>query len=410
MRVVVRYGEIMNARRLLPIESGGHFSASDPIPGVGIRLEMLEELAGAGLRTAYPFTLDPRGPLDLEPFALTEEQRGEFALLLADHARYHNLMLSLGLRGDDAYTCTPYLPEVGNRPNRGAVVAWSESSCVIFANSVLGARTNRNAVVVDLLSNLVGFTPEFGLVTDEGRQATWLVEIGASRLPDPQILGAFIARHVVHEVPYVVGLDTYFGTALDRTAEDYLKEMGAACAAVGGAVGLMHVEGLTPEAREMGRDLLRATARSLVVTDADLQALRDSYRVLWRGSGGRPVRCLIGCPQLSLAELERWTEAIEERLREGHCQTVALDTVLSAAPSVLARFAASPAAERLAGMGVKVSPACFEGFMDNPLCAAEHIITNSNKLRAYTTARLLSNGEILDCIAGADGGKAEQDG
>ena len=403
LRVVVRYGEIMRAPRLAAIESGGHFSISDPIPGVGMRLEMLEELAGAGLRTTYPFTLDPRAPLDLGVFALADDERQGFAGLLGQQARYHELMRALGLRDDDAYTCTPYLPEVGNRPARGAVIAWSESSCVIFANSVLAARTNRNAAVMDLLSNLVGFTPEFGLLTDEGRRATWRVRLEVKELPAPQILGAFVARHVVDGVPFVCGLGEHLGGMLDARAEDYLKEMGAACAAVGGAIGLMHVEGLTPEAREMGERLLTASHRTLEVTAEDLDRLAEDYRQSAPPPAAPPVRCLIGCPQLSLAELEEWTEAIVERLRAAGRATVRVETVLSAAPAVLARFSHRPAARLLADTGAKLTPACFEGFMDNPACAARHTVTDSNKLRAYTTARLLSDAEILDEIAGVGG-------
>jgi predicted aconitase len=116
-------------------------------------------------------------------------------------------MLQLGLKDVEAYTCTPYLAEVGNIPRRGARLAWSESSCVVFANSVLAARTNRNAAVMDILCNIAGKTPLTGFLTDEGRRANWWVEVTTRSLPNPQLLGAAIGMKVMEDVPYIVGLD-----------------------------------------------------------------------------------------------------------------------------------------------------------------------------------------------------------
>jgi predicted aconitase len=150
---------------------------------------MLEELVSAGLRTKFPFTLDPKPPLDFHNLGLTPQQKEEFNTMFRDEARYQEGMSALGLRDRQSYTCSPYLPEAGNIPVRGSVLAWSESSCVVYANSVLAARTNRNAAIVDLFSNLLGSTPLFGLLTDEGRKADWCIEIRTQKLPPPQLLG-----------------------------------------------------------------------------------------------------------------------------------------------------------------------------------------------------------------------------
>ena len=176
-------------------------------------------------------------------------------LLYGKQKAYESQLARLGLRDAGAFSCTCYLPEVGNTPQRDEVLAWSESSAVVFANSVLGARTNRNAAGIDLLCNVLGKAPLFGLLTDEGRRASHMVEVRPSELPNAQLLGSAIGQRVVEEVPYITGLDRFLGPAGDERTVSYLKDMGAA-AASNGAVGLYHVENVTPEAVAMGRDLL----------------------------------------------------------------------------------------------------------------------------------------------------------
>lgn len=404
-RVVAAWGHAMGTDSMVTIESGGHFSAADPVPAVGMRLEMLEALVEAGLRTTHPFTLDPRGPIDLSGMRLSQNERDVFVAEAADVPRYHELMVALGLRDDYAYTCTPYLPEVGNIPHRGQVLSWSESSCIIYANSVLGACVNRTPAIVDLFTNLLGYTPEFGLLTEEGRQAGWLVELETRKLPEPQVLGAFIATNVVAAVPYIVGLDDHLEAGSSARSRDYLKEMGAACAAVGGAVGLMHVEGLTPEAVDEGRRLLRPDHRTLPVRQDDLDRLWGSYRAAQRADAAPPQRCVIGCPHLSVPELEWWVGAIEDRLASVGRAEVAIETILAAAPQVIERFLArGDWSERARAVGIVLTPACLETFMDNPACALRPTVTTSNKLRAYTTARLAGDDELLDIVAGRGGG------
>ena len=398
MRTLVLYGEALGAERFVEIEWPGHFSIPFALPGVGPRLEMLDELAEAGLKTKYPFTLDPKAPLDFENLFLRKEQEQAFEEMFRNQRVYDRRMLQLGLRNEEAYTCTPYLPEVGNIPPKGTVLAWSESSCVVYANSVLGARTNRNAAIMDILSNIAGKTPLAGLLTDEGRRATWRVEVGTSQLPNPQLLGAAIGMKVLEDVPYIVGLDRFLDTELNEFTRDYLKEMGAACAAIG-AVGLYHVERITPEAIDHGVDLLTPEHRSYHIDDAELRELMDSYPVMWAEKGVKPEKCFIGCPHLSLRELKWWAEQIPAKLEEHHKDRVAVNTVLCAAPQVLQEFKADEGNyDRLTSAGVKLSGTCAEAYMDNQLCASDAVITNSNKLRAFTTARMFLDEDLLEVI------------
>ncbi len=400
MRSLVLYGEAIGAAEFVEIEGNGHFSWPFPLSGVGLRLEMLDELVEAGLKTKYPFTLDPMAPLDFENLNLTYEQEQSFLQIFKDQKRYNERMLQLGLLNSEAYTCTPYLTEVGNIPKRGSIVAWSETSAVVFANSVLGAKTNRNAAIMDLFSNIIGKTPYTGFLTDEGRKATWRIEVRTSELPNPQLLGGLFGPKILDEVPYIIGLDRFLGPGLPNKTIDYLKEMGAACAALGG-VGLYHVENITPEAVDYRTNLLNEGYKSMFIGDQELQQLMASYPIMWANKDAKPQRCLIGCPHVSLQEIYWWTTCIYEALLVKGKSHVVLPTTIAAAPQVLRKFMADKDVyDRLISMGVMLSATCEEACMANPFLANEAVATNSNKLRAFTTARMYQNRQLLEIITG----------
>jgi hypothetical protein len=400
MRTLVLYGEALEAERFIDIDWGGHFSIPFALPGVGPRLEMLDELAEAGLKTTQPFTLDPRAPGDFETLGVTQEQKELFQDMLRDQPAYDERMLQLGLRDKDAYTCTPYFPEVGNIPPQGAVLAWSESSCVVYANSVLGARTNRNSSIIDILSNIIGKTPLTGFLTEEGRQANWLVEVKTNKRPNPQLLGAAIGMKVLEDVPFITGLDSFLTPRLEPATIDFLKEMGAACAAIG-AVGLYHVKNITPEAIKHGNKLLRPDYRTYTIDDQELDALFSSYPVMWEDRQAEPRKCMIGCPHLSLKELYWWTDNICDVLQAAGRKQVAIETLMCAAPQIIQKFKEDEKEySRLKRTGVKLTDTCPEAYMNNRLCAREAVVTNSNKFRAFTTARMYLDHDLIQVIVG----------
>src|SRR5699024_8939095 len=166
-----------------------------------------------------------------------------------------------------AFTCRCDLDEVGNRPQKGEVLSWAESSAVVYANSVLGARCNRNSGIMDLMGSVAGYVPYFGLLTDEGRKATWVVRVQTTGRPEAQLLGSAIGMKVMADVPYVMGLDRWLGHELTDAACAYLKDFGAATAS-NGAVGLYHIDGLTPEAKEQGAALIAPGAKEYIIDDA----------------------------------------------------------------------------------------------------------------------------------------------
>jgi predicted aconitase len=394
MRSVVLYGKALGATRLIPIDGLPHLVISLGGRTNAFHHKMINELITAGLRTPLPFTVNPR-PLDFENVHCNLLERLFFWYTYRKQGDYEQQLAKIGLKNDTAFTCTCYLPEVGNTPTRNAVLAWSESSAVVFANSVLGARTNRNSAGMDLLCNLLGKVPLFGLLADQGRRATWLIEMPTSSLPNAQVLGSAIGMRVVEDVPYIVGLDRLLGPGLSESTIDYLKDMGAASAS-SGAVGLCHVEGITPEADEMGRDLLVPDYQTYVIDDEELLRMTKCYPVFWKGHKCPPRLCFIGCPHLSLNQLYKWTEDLVGALNRTRLR---VETIFCAAPGVVEKFRADRYAWRkLVNAGARLTSICPLAYMGNPLCARKPVVTNSNKLRTYSTARFFIDEDILDII------------
>lgn len=397
METVVLYGETFGAKRLVPIDGPIHLVTSFGIPILEPVFDMMEELIHAGLKTEEPFTVDPR-PIDYENVRCNLLQKIVFQIMYGKQKDYEEQLKQVGLKNKNGFTCACYLPEIGNIPKQGDVLSWAESSAVVFANSVLGAKTNRNSGVIELLAGIIGKTPEFGLLTEEGRRAQWLVEIKTTKLPNPQVLGSAIGMKVMEDVPYVVGLDQYLGTGISETTINYLKDFGAASAS-NGAVGLYHMEHITPEAVEQGRQLLVNGYKTYIIDDQEIQRVMNSYPIMWKKEDETPRICFIGCPHLSLSQIYEWTEKIDQQLKKNGRHKVRMQTVLSAAPDVIEAFQKDQEAYlRLVRTGARLTAICPLMYMNNPICAKQAVITNSNKLRTYTTARFFLDEEILAWI------------
>ena len=401
MESVVRYGELFGATRLVPVTSKyNHLVTSFGLKALGPIYDLMTRLIDEGIASGQRFSMDPR-PIDKNVPAnfLQKFIFNKFMYTRQDF--YEGQLEKLGLMDKDAFTCTCYMDEVGNKPECGDVLSWSESSAVVYANSVLGARCNRNSGIIDLMGSIVGYVPYFGLLTDEGRRATWIVEVKTTKKPEAQLLGSAIGMKVMEEVPYIKGLDKWLGT-LDDAAATYLKDFGAATAS-NGAVGLYHVEGITPEACQFKEELIAEDARVYVIDDAELERVYKSYPVVWKNPDATPKLCFMGCPHMSLEQLKSWTDKVEAGLRDAGNARVKIPTVFTAAPAVLREFEKTPYAARLAATGVITSYICPLMYMNNPLCTKMPVITSSNKLRTYTTARYYTDDEILSMIT--KGGK-----
>ena len=393
MQTLVRYGELYNADAMIPVTGKyNHLVTSFGLKALTPVYELMDQLIAEGAVSGTKFSADPR-PLDKNVPSSFLQNIIFNHFMYSKQDFYEDQLQKLGLMEKDAFTCTCYMDEVGNIPKKGDILSWSESSAVVYANSVLAARCNRNSGIIDLMGAICGFVPRFGLLTDEGRKAKWIVEVRTTKKPEAQGLGSAIGMKVMENVPYIRGLDKWLGT-LDDDAKAYLKDMGAATAS-NGAVGLYHVAGITPEAVEQGEDLILPDAKVYIIDDAELQRVYDSYPVIWKNKDAKPKLCFMGCPHMSLHQLIDWTERVEQGLKAAGNKKVVIPTVFTAAPAVIEKFNATPYAARLKETGVILSYICPLMYMNNPLSAKMPVITSSNKLRTYTSARYYTDDEIL---------------
>ena len=397
MESLVRYGELFGATEMVPISSKyNHLVTSFGLKALGPVYDLMDKLLEAGAPSGQKFSVDPK-PLDPNvPSSFAQDAIFKF-FMYSRQKDYEKQLKQLGLLSDKAFTCTCYMDEVGNKPGYGEVLSWSESSAVVYANSVLGARCNRNSGIIDLMGSVIGYVPKFGLLTDEGRKADWIIEVRTTKKPEAQLLGSAIGMKVMEDVPYVKGLDQWLGTELDDEACTYLKDFGAATAS-NGAVGLYHIDKLTPEAVKFGEDLIKPGAKTYVIDNAELERVYREYPVIWKNKNAQPKLCFMGCPHMSLQQLKDWTDKVEESLKKHGAETVSVPTVFTAAPDVLDAFAKTPYAARLKATGVITSYICPLMYMNNPLSEKMPVITSSNKLRTYTSARYYTDEEILEQI------------
>ena len=402
MKTQVMFGEAFGAEKMVPVTSEyNHLVTSFGLKLLAPVYELMDKLLEAGTASQQKFSVDPR-PLDPNVPANILQKLIFKKFMYSKQDFYEDQLDKLGLMDKDAFTCTCYMDQVGNVPKKGDILSWAESSAVVYANSVLGARCNRNSGIMDIMGSVLGYVPYFGLLTDEGRKATWIVKIETTKKPEAQLLGSAIGMKVMEDVPYVMGLDKWLGTELNDSVKTYLKDFGAATAS-NGAVGLYHIDNLTPEAVELGGKLITEEAKVYVIDDAELERVKNSYPVIWKDKDAAPKLCFMGCPHMSLQQLKDWTDQVEAGLKEAGNKKVVIPTVFTAAPAVLKEFEKTEYAARLKATGVITSYICPLMYMNNPLCKSMPVITSSNKLRTYTTARYYTDDEILAQIT--KGGK-----
>jgi predicted aconitase len=297
-----------------------------------------------------------------------------------------------------AWSCASYLPQMGNTPKYRDNLAWSESSAINYVNSVIGARTNRNSMGIDMLCSVLGKAPVFGLMTDEGRQAKWLVDVRLSEKPHPEMIGSAIGIKCVEDVPYIIGMDKFIKEINEETS-GYLKDLGAATAS-NGALGLYHMEEVTPEAKELGRKLLAEGYRTYVIDDAELQRIYNTYPNMWKQKDAQPERVFLGCPHLSYGQYVEWGNRIASAMKDAKAESIGVPTYFFGAQVVRDDFEKrNPALfKELIGYGVAFPINCPMMWCSTPVAGAERVATNSNKTRVYTTARFFFDATLTHLI------------
>jgi predicted aconitase len=400
MKILVQFGNTFGAENLVDLGGAPHSNMFIGAGYMSSMINMLDECANAGLKSYATYTVNPR-PYDvynvqnnLKDMELIYEGYPLQKKLDYVHAR-------LGAPDMNYRSCACYLKEVGNAPEPGTYVAWAESSAVNYGNSVLGIRTNRNGAGMDLIQAMLGKAPKFGLMNDEGRKAVWLVEVKTSKEPDWGVVGTAIGRKCVEDVPYVTGLDTYFeGGEVTPDNLHQLKAMGSATASAG-AVGLYHVEGVTPDAKKNGRDLLVNGYQTYVIDDKEQQRIIDSFPNLWPQKDDDPTAAFIGCPHNTYHEVIKWGKLVTEALDKAGKEETAIPVYMFM-PNTVRNRAIEENGELIskmkrAGMHATnmcgVSYAGMKGFSERV-----RGITNSAKTRNYSTLRYFPDEVLVKTI------------
>lgn len=386
MRLLARYAESVEAPCFIDAEAA-HIDGCLYLGAVS--LDFVEHLVRLGGRVRVPTTLNV-GSIDLihpDLVAGDDTLRRAGTRLMQAHE-------TLGCL--PTFTCAPY--QAGHRPPRGAQIAWAESNAIVFANSVLGARTNRYGDFIDLCCALVGRVPYYGLHVEDNRRARLLVRI--STLPEswdePALcaiaVGYALGRLCRDRIPAVEGLPP-------GTGEDELKALGAV-AASSGALALVHVVGLTPEAptREAAfhghqpDEIVTLTAEDLRRAVAQLSTVPD----------GTPIAgvCL-GTPHFSLAEFTRLMPHLDG-------PRAVVPVYVNTSRAVLERLEACGSAEALrsAGVTLVIDTCTYVTPVLRDLSGA--IMTNSGKWAYYAPGNLgieVAFGSLADCMTSARAGR-----
>ena len=402
MECLVRYGDIFHAKRMVKVtHKKGHLVTSFGLQLLTPIYPLMDEIIKAGLKAEEGFTVDPR-PLDYENVSAGPLEKLVFNhFMYSTQEHYEDQLRKVGLKDEDGFSCTCYLKEVNNTPKEGDILSWAESSAVVYANSVLGARCNRNSGVYDLFGTILGVVPEFGFLLDEGRKADYKVVLKCSKIPEAQILGSAIGLKVMEKVPYVYGLDKFLKDLPDEDTIAYLKDFGAATAS-NGAVGLYHIDGITPEAKKLKDSLIKKDAIEYVIDDAELERVYKSYPVMWKNKSAKAHKCFIGCPHLTLKQLVNWTHKIDETLKSLNKKELVINTIFTASPHVVEEFKKLKEYQTLVEFNGHLSSICPLMYADNPIAGKKPLLTNSNKLRTYTHARYEKDEKVLALITGKE--------
>ncbi len=383
MRLLVRFAEAVDAQELIDI-TAAHIDGCLYLGQAS--LDFVERLVALEAQVRVPTTLNV-GSVDLlhpELFRGDPEVAEAGARLMRAH---------LDLGGLPTFTCAPY--QTSHRPRFGAQLAWGESNAIVFANSVIGARTERYGDFIDLCCALTGRAPAFGLHLDANRIATTLIEIEAPAEWGARLVSIAVG-HLVGRlgvgVPVIAGLP-------DSTDEDDLKALGAT-AASSGALAMFHAVGLTPEATTLVAALGGAAPERIVRFGA--HELREAVRALSTAPDGAPLAAItLGTPHFSYREFETLLPLLQgEPLQVGLWINTGRET--------LERLQAQDMETRLRAAGVTlVVDTCTYVTPILPANAGA-IMTNSGKCAYYLPSNhgvQVAFGSLSECLASARAGR-----
>lgn len=387
MSIVVRMAEVTGAPALLDI-TAAHIDSTIYIGEAG--LEFAERLATLGARVAVPTSLNVSG--------VDEHHWHEWAVPTDWAEKAGRQMAAYRSMGTiPTWTCAPYQTEM--RPEFGQQIAWGESNAIVFANSVIGARTERYPDLFDICCAITGRAPAAGLHLSENRAGQILfrlVDIPQAIQESEEFyptLGHLLGKIAQDRIPVVDGLTAH-------PDEDQLKALGAASAS-SGAVALFHIVGLTPEAPSLEAAFQGHSPQKSVNVTMDI--LRQAHRELTHANSDRLDMVVLGSPHFSLAEFRRLAPLLEGKVR--HQQVKFL--VTSSRVMVAAADQAGLLEPLRAFGGQLTVDTCI---LATPMLPPEiqNLMTNSAKFAYYTPGllnRQMTFGSLEDCVRSAVAGR-----
>jgi predicted aconitase len=391
MSIVARMAEVSGAKELLDI-TGAHIDSTVYIGEAG--LEFAESLASLGARVTVPTSLNVSG--------LDEHHWREWAVPNDWARQAHRQMIAYQSMGTvPTWTCAPYQTEM--RPSFGQQIAWGESNAIVFANSVLGARTERYPDLFDICCAITGRAPAMGLHLTENRGGQLLfrlIDIPESlqhRDDFYPVLGNLIGKVSLDKIPVIDGMTM-------KPDDDQLKAFGAAAASSGG-VALFHMVGVTPEAPTL-EDAFHGHP-PLETIDITMDALRESRRALTHTDNHRLDMIVLGSPHFSLAEFRRLAPLLEGKHRNPDVKFLVTS---SRAMTQLAQKAGF--LEPLEAFGAQITvDTCI---LTSPMLPPEiqNLMTNSAKFAYYAPGLLgkqIVFGSLEDCVNSAVAGEILRD-
>jgi predicted aconitase len=391
MSILVRMAEISGAKELLDI-TGAHIDSTVYIGDAG--LEFAEKLASLGAKVSVPTTLNVSG--------LDEHHWQEWSVSSEWARQAHRQMVAYQSMGTiPTWTCAPYQTEM--KPAFGQQIAWGESNAIAFANSVLGARTERYPDLFDICCAITGRAPAIGLHLTENRAGNLLLQLEnipeALQLRDDfyPVLGHFIGKVSGEKIPVVNGMDV-------TPTEDHLKALGAASAS-SGAVAMFHMTGVTPEAPTLEAAFQEKQPKETIIVTMDM--LRESYRALTHTDSERLDMVVLGSPHFSIAEFKQLVPLVNEKQKH---PSVKFLVTSSRAMVQLAKQAGI--LESLQAFGAQLTvDTCI---LTSPMLPEEtkYLMTNSAKFAYYAPGLLskqISFGSLQDCVNSAIEGRIIRD-
>jgi len=404
MRILVRMAEVDDAAEMMDV-SQAHIDGCGLLSEAG--LEFAETLAAKGARVSIPTTLN-MGPLDLQnwrQFGVDED----FAAKAIRQAKAYTDMGCI-----PTWTCAPYQSYL--TPRFGQQIAWGESNAICYANSVLGARTNRYGDYIDICAAITGRVPKCGLHLKQNRKGQILLRlVGLKRIDSAimqsnafyAILGHLIGSVVEDKIPVIEGLDV-------EASSDQLKALCAA-AASSGSVALFHAVGVTPEANTLEEAFQGGTPERIIdIRPSDLQKSCSDLSTAKEGDDLDLV--VLGCPHFSFDEFRELANLIRAETKKGKTLHPDVKLVVISCQTSYALLQRSDFGfpqsgvplDVLTGFGIEITldTCVFHTPMVSP--DTKVIMTNSGKCAYYAPGELgvrVAFGTMAECVASAVKGR-----